>query len=151
VPGELAGTLIGVAASQDAKLRPAYRLLRTAYEDTVARSRTRADILGLLGFLATLLAAIGLAGLTGYTVSQRTREIGVRIALGSGRTRIVRAVIRPWFFLSQLELYPECLSPAQSLLCFEITFPACVPPIPLLISWQSFCSFSSFSSLYLYL
>jgi predicted permease len=95
VPGELAGTLIGVAASQDAKLRPAYRLLRTAYEDTVARSRTRADILGLLGFLATLLAAIGLAGLTGYTVSQRTREIGVRIALGSGRTRIVRAVIRP--------------------------------------------------------
>jgi ABC-type antimicrobial peptide transport system permease subunit len=47
--------------------------------------------------LATLLAAIGLAGLTGYSISQRTLEIGIRAALGAGGASIIRAVLRPLF------------------------------------------------------
>jgi predicted permease len=94
-PGTMAGTLMGAAGAQDPRLRPGYSLLQTAYDNAVAQSRTLAAILGMLGFLATSIAAIGLAGLTGYTVSQRTREIGVRIALGAASPRVVRAVLRP--------------------------------------------------------
>ncbi len=94
-PGSLSAPLIGVSRAADPKLRPGYTLLSAAYDDAVARSRRLVSILGGLGLLATLLAAIGLAGLTGYSVSQRTREIGIRIALGAARSGVVRAVLRP--------------------------------------------------------
>lgn len=94
-PGRLTAPLIAVARASDSKLRPGYTLLSTAYEDAVTQSRRLVSILSALGLLATFLAAIGLAGLTGYSVSQRTREIGVRIALGAAHSGVVRAVLRP--------------------------------------------------------
>src|SRR5262249_38771775 len=57
-------------------------------------SRAIAVIAGL-GAVAILLSAIGLAGLAGYTVAQRTREIGLRIALGARAGQVVRAILAP--------------------------------------------------------
>ena len=52
-------------------------------------------MIGILGTVAILLSVIGLAGLAGYTVAQRTREIGLRIALGARASHVVLAILAP--------------------------------------------------------
>jgi predicted permease len=96
-PSRLAATLIALAGTSDPKLRPSCTLLSAAHDDALSQSRKLVSILSALGLVATLLAAIGLAGLTGYSVGQQAREIGIRIALGAGRVRVVGAVLRPLF------------------------------------------------------
>jgi predicted permease len=61
--------------------------------NTTARPRTYALLLGVFSLVAVLLAGVGIYGLTAYIVTERTREIGIRMALGAERADVVRLVL----------------------------------------------------------
>jgi predicted permease len=64
--------------------------------------RVAASVSGVLGIVGLLLAAIGIYGVTAYMVTSRTREIGIRMALGAQRTSVVRMVLRQGMTLALL-------------------------------------------------
>jgi predicted lysophospholipase L1 biosynthesis ABC-type transport system permease subunit len=66
----------------------------TQVRDGLARERILAWLAGSFGVLAALLATIGVYGVISYLVVRRRHEIAIRLALGSGRTRVVHLILR---------------------------------------------------------
>ncbi|HTZ58588.1 MAG TPA: ABC transporter permease [Acidobacteriaceae bacterium] len=70
------------------------RTLNQQVDDSLVQERLVASLAGLFGMLAVLLSSVGLYGVMAYTVSRRTGEIGIRMALGSGRIQIAALILR---------------------------------------------------------
>ena len=91
---EAAVSAVTAAAAQvDPRLRPRTRTLASNLDTHVGSSRNGAFLAGALGALALVLATIGMVGVFSYWVQQRTREIGVHMALGARSPQVIRLVL----------------------------------------------------------
>jgi macrolide transport system ATP-binding/permease protein len=81
-----------------------FQTFQQQIDDRFVEERLIARLTSLFGLLALLLAAIGLYGVTAYTVVRRTPEIGIRMALGAARGRVIGMVMRGALFQTAIGL-----------------------------------------------
>jgi putative ABC transport system permease protein len=94
-PSSVAAAMRGVLQDVD-KDQPAQSIaaMSDVISTTTAEPRFQARLISVFSMLALLLSAVGIYGVLAYSVTERTHEIGIRMALGAGRSDIARMVIR---------------------------------------------------------
>jgi hypothetical protein len=93
-PNTVTPAIKAIAGSVDTGLYPTITPLTAGFRKNVSTVEQIATIISLLGGIAIFLAVVGLLGLISYAVSQRTKEIAIRLALGANRVEIFAAVLR---------------------------------------------------------
>jgi putative ABC transport system permease protein len=94
-PLALTQTLATVVRSMDSDLPLAdVKTMDQLVHESIANDRFNTALFGSFALVALALAAVGIYGVMSFVVAQRTHEIGLRIALGAGRGRVLRHVLR---------------------------------------------------------
>jgi ABC-type antimicrobial peptide transport system permease subunit len=81
---------------------------KAQFEQSVSQERLTANLSTFFGLLAALLVDVGLYGTLAYSVSRRTAEIGVRMAVGAQRSEILRMILRESLIVAAVELGLAC-------------------------------------------
>jgi putative ABC transport system permease protein len=94
-PAALSGTIERVVSEVEAGV-PVVRLrdMDSVFAESIRRPRLLAQLLGAFAGLALLLAAIGTYGVLSYMVTERRREIGIRVALGAARSQVLMQIMK---------------------------------------------------------
>lgn len=93
-PERLAQSAASIAKTVDPKIFPEVQLLKSSFRQKLHGAEYAAVASSLLGLIALLIACLGIFGLVAYAVSQRTKEIGIRMALGARPSHILPVVLR---------------------------------------------------------
>jgi len=79
-----------------------FQVFKTQIRESLLPERLMAALSGFFGILAALLTAVGLYGVISFLVTQRTREIGIRMALGAGKRQVLSSILRETLMLTVL-------------------------------------------------
>lgn len=93
-PSAMTGVLVGVARAIDPRVSISAGVLRQAFDVKLRMPQRMATVVWALGALTLALTAVGLGGLVVFTVSQRRREIGIRMALGARTQDVIAGVLQ---------------------------------------------------------
>jgi predicted permease len=92
-PEDLSPLVKSIAGSLDPKLFPEIQQIKSLFHENVSYLERIAMAASLVGTVAMLLAAVGIIGLVAFTVSQRMKEIAIRLALGARHVQVLTAVL----------------------------------------------------------
>jgi hypothetical protein len=107
-----------VARNVDSNLTPQVQLLKTQFEASVRDMEIGALAVSLLGVTALAVACLGVVGLVAYSVAARTKEIGIRLALGAESRHIVKSLTRQfWAPSSAVSRWASSAPPASRSSC----------------------------------
>jgi predicted permease len=104
-PESAEGTIRGAMQNLDSNLvLDNFRTMEEQVDDILTTERVIAILASAFGALAVLMAAVGLYGVLAYSTAQRTREIGIRIALGAARGSVMRMVLVEVLWLTGISI-----------------------------------------------
>jgi ABC-type antimicrobial peptide transport system permease subunit len=93
-PADIPAAAKSISESLDPKLFPEIRQMKVLYRDKVSGAEKTAMVVSLIGLVAVFVAGVGILGMVMYTVSQRTKEIAIRLALGAQPFQVLSSVLR---------------------------------------------------------
>jgi predicted permease len=87
-----------ISESIDPKIFPEMRAMKALYREIASQTEQIAAVVTLIGVIAALLAGVGIVGLVAFTISQRSKEIAIRLALGSRRAPLCVELIKQFLW-----------------------------------------------------